>query len=78
MAKARPYVKNCVVTVTSIDTGKVINCAIMSKHCVCPNKLKMEHEKNCSANYTGPSGGMEVAGVKKNFNNQKNYITYGM
>lgn len=57
--------KNGVVTVTSIDTGKVINCAIMSKHCVCPNKLKMEHEKDCSANYTGPSGGMEVAGVKK-------------
>ncbi|GFU05010.1 uncharacterized protein NPIL_320121 [Nephila pilipes] len=31
--------KNGVVTVTSVDTGKVIDVEILSKHCICPNKL---------------------------------------
>lgn len=58
---------NGVVTATSVDTGKVIDVAIMSKYCRCTGRLKNEHSDDCIANYYGSSGGMEVAGVKKIF-----------
>ncbi|GFV02246.1 uncharacterized protein TNCV_3455691 [Trichonephila clavipes] len=53
--------KNGLVTVTSVDTGKVIDVEVFSKHCVCPNKTK--HLQNCKRNFEGYSGKMEVAGA---------------
>ncbi|GFS28865.1 uncharacterized protein NPIL_236591 [Nephila pilipes] len=55
--------KNGVVTVTSVDTGKVIDVEILSKHCICPNKTK--HLQNCKRNFVGYSGKMEVTGEIK-------------
>ncbi|GFW70836.1 uncharacterized protein TNCV_4148841 [Trichonephila clavipes] len=49
---------NSVVTVTSIDTGKVIDVDILSKYCACKN-LPF-HEKDCKRNYVGSSGAMEI------------------
>ncbi|GFY36755.1 uncharacterized protein TNCV_2567171 [Trichonephila clavipes] len=51
---------NGVVTVTSIDTGKVIDVDILSKYCACKN-LPF-HEKDCKRNYVGSSGAMEIQG----------------
>ncbi|GFV16539.1 uncharacterized protein TNCV_2468661 [Trichonephila clavipes] len=51
---------NSVVTVTSIDTGKVIDVDILSKYCACKN-LPF-HEKDCKRNYVGSSGAMEIKG----------------
>ncbi|GFT41990.1 uncharacterized protein TNCV_1668231 [Trichonephila clavipes] len=51
---------NVVVTVTSIDTGKVIDVDILSKYCACKN-LPF-HEKDCKRNYVGSSGAMEIQG----------------
>ncbi|GFX40149.1 uncharacterized protein TNCV_4317851 [Trichonephila clavipes] len=53
--------KNGLVTVTSVDTGKVIDVEVLSKHCICPNKTK--HLQNCKINFEGYSGKMEVAGA---------------
>lgn len=58
---------NGIVSVTSIDTGKVLDVEIMSKYCTCKNRLRKEHEENCKANYYGTSGGMELAGAKAVF-----------
>ncbi|GFX48158.1 uncharacterized protein TNCV_4114931 [Trichonephila clavipes] len=46
--------KNGLVTVTSVDTGKVIDVEVFSKHCICPNKTK--HLQNCKRNFEGYSG----------------------
>ncbi|GFY16751.1 uncharacterized protein TNCV_2788731 [Trichonephila clavipes] len=53
--------KNGLVTVTSVDTGKVIDVEVFSKHCICPNKTK--HLQNCKRTFEGYSGKMEVAGA---------------
>ncbi|GFV88932.1 uncharacterized protein TNCV_4507061, partial [Trichonephila clavipes] len=53
--------KNGLVTVTSVDTGKVIDVEVFSKHCICPNKTK--HFQNCKRNFEGYSGKIEVAGA---------------
>ncbi|GFX93089.1 uncharacterized protein TNCV_140331 [Trichonephila clavipes] len=53
--------KNGLVTVTSVDTGKVIDVEVFSKHCICPNKTK--HLQNCKINFEGYSGKMKVAGA---------------
>ncbi|GFX33437.1 uncharacterized protein TNCV_4122711 [Trichonephila clavipes] len=53
--------KNGLLTVTSVDTGKVIDVEVLSKHCICPNKTK--HLQNCKRNFEGYSGKMEVAGA---------------
>ncbi|GFU65015.1 uncharacterized protein TNCV_2852171 [Trichonephila clavipes] len=45
--------KNGLVTVTSVDTGKVIDVEVFSKHCICPNKTK--HLQNCKRNFEGYS-----------------------
>lgn len=58
---------NGVLSVTSVDTGKVIDVSIMSKFCVCPGKNENIHKENCSANYRGTSGGMEVCGAVEVF-----------
>ncbi|GFX49795.1 uncharacterized protein TNCV_3073481 [Trichonephila clavipes] len=52
---------NGVVTVTSVDTGKVIDTEILSKHCVCKDKKK--HGPVCKKNFNGYSGRMEVDGA---------------
>ncbi|GFW35138.1 uncharacterized protein TNCV_5067031 [Trichonephila clavipes] len=53
--------KNGLVTVTSVDTGKVIDVEVFSKHCICLNKTK--HLQNCKRNFEGYSGKIEVAGA---------------
>lgn len=58
---------NGVITATSADTTKVVDVAIKCKYCRCSKRLKGEHADNCQKNYTGSSGGMEVAGVKDIF-----------
>ncbi|GFT70576.1 uncharacterized protein TNCV_1133321 [Trichonephila clavipes] len=70
---------NGVVTVTSIDTGKVIDVDILSKYCACKN-LPF-HEKDCKRNYVGSSGAMEIQGASKIFQRSLSlhiarYITY--
>lgn len=63
----------CVVTVTSFDIGKVMDFECLSKFCVgCVNKSnlkfpekKIQHALKCSANYSGSSGDMEVAGAMR-------------
>ncbi|GFW92465.1 uncharacterized protein TNCV_517831 [Trichonephila clavipes] len=70
---------NGVVTVTSIDAGKVIDVDILSKYCACKN-LPF-HEKDCKRNYVGSSGAMEIQGASKNFQrslslHNARYITY--
>ncbi|KAJ8887872.1 hypothetical protein PR048_014090 [Dryococelus australis] len=57
-----------VVTCTSVDTGKVIDVDILSKHCTCKDKLKDKHEDACSAQYKGTSGGMDGSDVVNIFN----------
>ncbi|GFS77970.1 uncharacterized protein TNCV_2028391 [Trichonephila clavipes] len=47
------FSKNGLVTVTSVDTGKVIDVEVFSKHCICPNKTK--HLQNCKRNFEGYS-----------------------
>lgn len=63
---------NGVITVTSFDTGKVLDVECLSKFCFgCvqtknnqnPEKMA-KHKEVCSANYDGSSGGMEVAGAQ--------------
>lgn len=62
---------NGVFTVTSMDTGKVLDCVCLSKYCSCSSKLKnsggKKHSENCSKNYDGSSGGMEVAAATQVF-----------
>ncbi|GFS80505.1 uncharacterized protein TNCV_3178871 [Trichonephila clavipes] len=70
---------NGVVTVISIDTGKVIDVDILSKYCACKN-LPF-HEKDCKRNYVGSSGAMEIQGASKIFHrslslHNARYITY--
>ncbi|GFV92025.1 uncharacterized protein TNCV_1894611 [Trichonephila clavipes] len=70
---------NGVVTVTSIDTGKVINVDILLKYCAC--KDLPFHEKDCKRNYVGSSGAMEIQGESKTFQrslslHNAQYITY--
>ncbi|GFW69817.1 uncharacterized protein TNCV_1884611 [Trichonephila clavipes] len=63
---------NGIVTVTSIDTGKMIDVDILSKYCACKN-LPF-HEKDCKRNYVGSSGAMEIKMRLKFFNGHYLYI----
>lgn len=74
---------NGFVSVTSFDSGKVLDVAVLSKYCqvctVSKNKMNTpEHE--CTQNFTGSSGAMEVAGALKVFENSKcrgvRYVKY--
>lgn len=60
---------NGVFTVTSMDTGKVLDAVVLSKHCSCSKmtKLGKSHAEKCTKNYEGSSGGMEVAAAKEVF-----------
>lgn len=53
--------KNGVVSITSVDTGKVLDLEIYSKHCLCKNKIN--HLPSCKRNFVGYSGKMEVDGA---------------
>lgn len=60
---------NGVVTVTSFDTGKVLDVEVLSKYCqgcTKPNNRPGIHE-GCVKNYEGSSGGMETDGIQKIF-----------
>jgi hypothetical protein len=58
---------NGVITATSVDTGKVIDADLLSKHFRCKNKFIGQHTDKCSANYQGVSGGMEGNGAQAIF-----------
>lgn len=61
---------NGVVTVTSFETGKVLDVECLTKYCQGCTLNKMfegKHEEQCVTNYSGSSGGMEVIGVEKLF-----------
>lgn len=59
---------NGIVSATSICTGKVLDIEVLSKYCRCLNKSSNVHDVDCCANFSGTSGGMEVAGAKAIFN----------
>lgn len=74
---------NGFVSVTSFDTGKVLDVAVMSKYCqVCTVAKDKDNLPIhlCTQNYTVSSGGMEVAGDLQVFNNSVNrnvrYVKY--
>lgn len=56
---------NGVVTITSADTGKVLDAECLTKHCHGCISGKGRHK--CMKNYTGASGGMEAEGAVKMF-----------
>ncbi|XP_046680753.1 uncharacterized protein LOC124367720 [Homalodisca vitripennis] len=56
---------NGVVTCTSIDSGKVMDVAVVSKYCICVDK--QNHDAYCYANHKGSSGSMEGAGIRQIF-----------
>ncbi|GFU86394.1 uncharacterized protein TNCV_1417461 [Trichonephila clavipes] len=51
----------------SVDTGKVVDAEILSRKCSCHFNGNL-HSDECSANYFGNSGGMEVEGALRIFN----------
>lgn len=55
---------NGALTAIAANTGKVVDVRVFSKCCRCKGRLKNSHNLNtCEENYTGVSGGMEVACV---------------
>lgn len=57
---------NGVVTVSCIDTGKILDAEVFSKYChSCACKKDQAH--TCEKNYEGSSGGMEVEGARAVF-----------
>lgn len=63
--------KNSVATVTSVDTGKVIDFQILTKHCYkCKSGNQAEHI--CDRNYEGTSGGMEASAAIEIFSRSMN------
>ncbi|GFW91454.1 uncharacterized protein TNCV_3376201 [Trichonephila clavipes] len=54
---------NGVVTAVSVDTGKVVDAEILSRKCSCHFNGNL-HSDECSANYFGNSGRMEVEAYK--------------
>ena len=71
---------NGCISVLSIDTGKVLDCEVMTKVChLCkrhenetdPEKKRLweqEHAGKCKANHTGSSPAMETKGITRIFN----------
>jgi hypothetical protein len=68
--------KNGVVSATTITSGKVIDVEILSKYCpTCKSEEDRERHSRtgqCSSNYSGVSGGMEVAGAVAIFQRSEN------
>ncbi|GFT99390.1 uncharacterized protein TNCV_3357301 [Trichonephila clavipes] len=54
-------------SLNGVDTGKVIDAEILSRKCSCHFNGNL-HSDECSANYFGNSGGMEVEGALRIFN----------
>ncbi|GFW14695.1 uncharacterized protein TNCV_1561581 [Trichonephila clavipes] len=54
---------NGIVSATSVDTGKVIDFKVLSKHCRCKTAFNSTHEPSCVANGSGTSGGIEGKSV---------------
>lgn len=48
---------NGILSITLVDTGKVLDIYPMSKFCDCPGRVQGEHLASCKANYIGTSGG---------------------
>ncbi|GFX00988.1 hypothetical protein TNCV_4579541 [Trichonephila clavipes] len=46
---------NGIVTATSVDTEKIIDLEVFSKHCRCKTAFNSAHEPSCTANYSRPS-----------------------
>lgn len=67
---------NGAVTLTSVDTGKVLDVSVLSKHCLCNDRLLNKHEDSCRANYKGTSGGMELVGATEIF--RRSVSQYGV
>lgn len=69
--KREPTSNNGIISATSVDSGKVLDVAVMAKHCrVCSSKdgcSDPQHENICQRNYQGTSGGMEVSGALQIF-----------
>lgn len=57
------------MSAASVDTGKIIDLEVLSKHCTCQEKLKNVHDAKRLANYAGTSGGIEVVGAEEIFKN---------
>lgn len=53
------------VTVTSLDTVKVVGVECLSKYCNYCRGKEIFHHLGCLANYAGSSGAMEINGVDK-------------
>ncbi|KAJ8876629.1 hypothetical protein PR048_021074 [Dryococelus australis] len=53
-------------TVTSVDSGKVLDSEVLTKHCLECNFPTEQHK--CDKNYEGASGGMEAAAAVKIWN----------
>ncbi|GBM29710.1 hypothetical protein AVEN_156896-1 [Araneus ventricosus] len=56
---------NGLVTLISVDTDKVLDIDIFSKHYICPNKTN--HLQKCKRNFEGNSVKMEVDGAQSIF-----------
>lgn len=67
---------NGIVCATSVDTGKVLDVCVLSKYCLCPNKLRNEHVSTCIANYKGTSGGMTFCSKLNNLFCNKYVINF--
>lgn len=59
--------QNGLVSVTSVETGKVLDVAVFSKYCKWLDKLRNNHLDDCQANYSGTNGGIEVASALEIF-----------
>lgn len=72
--------QNGFVSVTSIDTGKVLDVSVLSKYCYVCTSEKFSGEHECSKNYEGYSGGMELTGAvevfRRSVERNVKYINY--
>lgn len=63
---------NGFVSVYPFDTGKILDVAVMSKYyqeCTLAGNKNKSPKHNCTQNYTGSRGGMEVSGALQVFQN---------
>lgn len=63
---------NGIVTAIAANTDKIIGVRVLTKFCRCKNRINNEHEDDCTANFSGASGGMEIDGVLDMFRNSQN------
>lgn len=58
---------NGAVTLTRVDTGKVLDVSVLSKHCLCNDRLLNKHEYSCRTNYKETSRAVELVGATEIF-----------